>query len=209
MQTEPKTLISELIWLDRRRVHGSYEQTIVSAVCCIYIFYKTQLYACYYNDDNAIILHVTAMTKCIKRLIYFVELFTQAQFLPIITTPNLPEAALATNYAGLLFSTQIRKPEPMYSVCTWVAFQNGNRMSEELFYSSFFSPPCGNRTVNEQVQWFISCTDANGFISTNLKINSPLQSGMLNIEAQCYQYAGSETPEESVNIFIDIKGLFR
>ena len=116
---------------------------------------------------------------------------------------------LASDYGGLRLSTQIPivPVSSSYSVCNWVV--NHNRVSSrpKLFYSRILSPSCANRTVDDSVQWDISCMNTNGLISTTLKINNPLEAGTWNVEAHCYVTAGSETPDESASIEINVKGL--
>ena len=150
---------------------------------------------------------LVSLVIIIINLSFFSELFVQAQFQPIRTIPNLPDNILAFNYAGLQLSTQIPIVSSSYSVCNWVVNNNRGSSHPQLFYSRILTPYCANRTVDDSVQWDISCMNANGLISTGLKINNPLEAGAWNFEAQCYVTAGSERPDESVSIEINVKGL--
>ena len=83
-------------------------------------------------------------------------------------------------------------------------------MNQEAFYSIFFRNHCKNRTVlYGDVHWDISCADAKGFISTNLKMNAPVfLAGLINARAQCFKHAGDESPDKEVTIRINVAGLF-
>ena len=136
----------------------------------------------------------------------FLEPIVQAQFVPITTIPNLPDDILATNYAGLQLSTRIPVITPMYTACLWVVFQNGAEILEEYFYSSFVALPCANRSVNE-AQWDITCTNADGVISTSLNIYTPVTAGMWSMEVNCFIGNPDETPDERLSISINVRGL--
>ena len=83
-------------------------------------------------------------------------------------------------------------------------------MNQEAFYSIFFRNHCTNRTVlYGDVHWDISCADANGFVSTSLKMNAPVfLAGLINARAQCFKHAGDESPDKEVTIRINVAGLF-
>ena len=135
----------------------------------------------------------------------------EAQFSPITTFPRLPQNTLASNYSGLQLFTEIGENSLFYSVCSWRVSHDGVRVNEVFFYSISFANPCGNRTAFGSVRWDTSCTtNANGFISTSLRMYTPIfQAGLLNVTVQCFENSKTdeEPPDEEAYILIDIRGL--
>ena len=95
----------------------------------------------------------------------------------ITTSPELPENKIATNYVGLMLTTQFQ-PQSSYTGCSWVAQSIGGT----IFFRTIANS-CFDDSSNSLAE--VQCTEDNNGITTTLRITSALHETTDEFSVKC------------------------